>query len=802
MVESIPILIELIESGNRQGEVLYRYGRSLSLTGQAARSVWALDAAREDPDWFLQASQQLAIDAHRGGNFQFALDVFKRVHEQSPEALEDDLMGLLLEARVMLDIQDHFEEALVLIDSIIERFPEEETAIRMKAVALLGLRRPDEAYELLRAANVSPLKPAGDEPRIDDGATKEVPGATDGEAMKPAGSDELGESGDLYAEIPDDASEAFWCTVRVSFKREAGDFDDAEKVADDCLEKFPTDGGVIGQAIKLYSEVGKYDKVLGTLETAYKESPNDPQIRGAMLQQYEYLGRLKDVERILRKSIDEAEAAGQGDTPEMASHWVELAGFLMERNRVGEALLVFDSANKIIGENATPDLLLREAEALIRAKKYDEALTLAAKTPVEVHRVMLRGRIAFEKGAYQEALRELGEAALLWPDNAPTRFYRARAAEGIGDFDLAIEEYRQAIRSDPSLAPARERLAKLHLGEGDVREAAAILMFDSPRKSLTASVEMQVLMVEIETLRGSEPDLDIDPSVDYPIEKLRRDTIEVLGRALSLRANAKVAAAVLAELEKSSPAPLRGNFLRERVSLLLEIGEKDSAVLQARKGMDERPDDLDSQLALGRALVAGGRELERAEVLLRGVVENRSDDADAWTAIGDLEVQRKDLTKADESYDRALSIDPGHWAALAPRVEHLFQSGRSSDAVKRLESYVALDAPYDGRGALELARRLPDTEGTRERRLRLGKQALRFGAGQPAMDFLVALDPSLAPPPALDSEPSNPGDAKPSPPSARVDSDTSDTQAKASTGNAESTSAPTRPDDSVAEDEG
>ena len=116
MVASIPILIDLIESGNRKAEVLYRYGRALSLTGKRDRSVWALDSARDDPDWFVAASQQLALDASDTGNYEFAIDVFRRLHDETPEALDEDLFALLLEARVLINSQENFEEALELVD--------------------------------------------------------------------------------------------------------------------------------------------------------------------------------------------------------------------------------------------------------------------------------------------------------------------------------------------------------------------------------------------------------------------------------------------------------------------------------------------------------------------------------------------------------------------------------------------------------------------------------------------------------------------------------------------------------------
>ncbi len=746
MEQSIPILSELIESGNREGEILYRYGRALSLTGKPERSVWALDAAREDPEWFVRASQQLAIDAHLGENFDFAMEVFERLHAEAPAEMEGDLFALLLEARVLLDSQNHFEEALELINSILERFPEEDTAIRMKAVALLGLKRPDEAYEILRASNIAP---GGDA----DAEAKEKP-AEPGEAESDSVVDADGSTEDesdpgIYLELEEDTREAYWCAVRTSFKREAGELDEATKIVDECLVKYPSAAELITEAIKVYTETGRYDRVLETLEKAYEASPDDAEIRSALVQYLGRIGRTKDVEKMLRKTVDDDVAQGRGNAVETASHWVDLAGFLLEQDRVGEALVAFDSANKIIGDSASPDLLLREAEALIRAKEYDQAFAMAEKTPVEVHGLMLRGRIAFERGEYQKALDELGKAALLWPDNAPIRYYRARAAEGVGEFDLAIEEYRQAVRSESTLAEARERLARLHLAEGNVREASAILVFQSPRMPSAPSAAMQILMAEVAARRGTEPMLDIPPAPDYPPERVRAETIRALARGLSQRTNLKVAAGVLAELEKASVAPIRGAFLRERVVLLIANGDLDGAVAEARAGLKDRPDDLDSKLALGRALVARGSDLDEATRLLDEVLAKKPDDVDALTSRADLETRREQLAKADATYESALKVAPDHWEAFAPRIDHLEKAGKQSEAIQRLELYVARDAPYDGRGAHALARLLSsrdgaDDETARARSIRLAKQAIRFGAGQPAVDLLASLDPAAA----------------------------------------------------------
>ncbi|MFO0688239.1 MAG: tetratricopeptide repeat protein [Myxococcota bacterium] len=770
MEESIPILIELIESGSREGEIFYRYGRALSLSGKPERSIWALDAAREDPEWFVRASQQLAVDAQMGGNYDFALEVFKRLHEEAPEAIEDDPFALLLETRVLLDTQNHFEEALELVDSVIERFPEEETAIRMKAVALLGLKRPDEAYELLRSAGVRPDEGDGDEAKAEGGQNAKAEGgkkkakagaagaggkpgepgdealaaATEGGGEAAADPSDDEDDAGLYLEIEDDSREAYWCTVRASFKREAGEQDEAAKIVDECLAKHPDATELMTEAIKLYSERGRFDRVEEILQKAYAASPENAEIRDALVQFLSRVDRSKEVEAILRKAIADAEKAGQAGSVDAARLWVDLAGFLMSHDRVGEALVAFDKVNQIVGDNASPDLLLREAEALIRAKEYDEALKMADKTPVEVHQQMLRGRIAFERGEFQKAMDELGKAALQWPDNAPIRYYRARAAEGAGDLDLAVEEYRHAVRSDPKLSAARERLARLHLSEGNFREASSILTFQSPREPSDPSTEMRILMVEVETRRGTEPDLDIPADATHSNDVVRRETIRALSRGLAHRVGPRAAEGVLAEFEKESVPAIRGAFLRERVELMAASEDLDAAVKAARAGIKARPDDRDSQIALGRALARQGSALDEAEKVLKAVLEKFPNEVDVLTTLGDLAGKRGDLVAADGFYERALAIAPDHWDALAPLVDHLVKEGQGNTALARLETFVNRDAPYDGRGALELARRMAPDEANKEARVKLARRAIRFDAGTAGIEFLASIDPEAA----------------------------------------------------------
>lgn len=778
--ESLPLLVELIESGNRDAETFYRYGGALSLTGHPERATWALDAAMADPVWVVRAGQQLAVNAYRSGNLEFGLETLERLEQSRPEGDEAALPELLLRARMMIETNTRYEEALEVLEDVMDRFPDEDEAVRLKAAALLGLERPDEAYETIRAAGVA--LESDDESESAQAPAAEA-SAGDSLLADAAGSEDEGDSAgdsdlDLEVEVDRDEAggreeserEAYWCAIRVSFQRESRDLAEARKIADECLERFPDSIALLNEAVKLYGEVDPA-RVVDILRVAHEKNPQDLEIRRALTDVHLKSGRFDEAEAVIRKALDAARADEGAPPAQVAVLALDLADFLARRERTDDALVAFDEVRKILGAEMPPMVMLRHADALIVAKRYDEALEIANTTPVEVHRPMLRGRIAFEQGDYRKALAELDEAARVWPDNAPTRYYLARAAEGVGDFDRAIEEYRQAIRSDAALSAARERLARLHLAEGQVREAGTILRFRSPSKESTPSMAMKVLGVEVQSRLGIEPQLAIELEPGKSLHQLQRDTIGALARGLRGRAGAKTAGEVLAGIETQVDGALRGIITRERVEQLLQDGAIEEAVQIARKAALRSPDDDDVRVALGRALARTSGDLDEAERLLRSVVEKVADDAEAWAGLGEIAAARKDPAEAERSWDKALSLAPDSWEALDRLVTQLVASDRRPEAVSRLRQFLDRDSPYDGRAARVLALLLSDEPDRREEVVGLARRAVRFGGGPDAVELLLRLDPKAAArieaargeavPPAAKSTPKESANSKP-----------------------------------------
>jgi len=744
--QAIPLLRELISDGDRSGEVMYRYGRGLSLIGQPGRGIWALEEAQNDPEWFVNASQQIALDAFRGGNHEVALAAIESLksHDIGDYVYEDDLPTHILELRTLVETRRMYDEALALADTILEDHPDHEHVLRLKAVTLLGLKQTDAAYEVIKQAGITGRDPSAgdDDPGIaGDFAENPIVDAESEVILDPVPNSEGGDD----AASEDDQTAAYWCTVRTTFKREAGELAEAGEILDECLAKYPTDSGLLSQVGELYPLLGRTAEIEQVLLTAIEADPDRDDLRISYVQLLDGMGRDDEAEQALRDGIEVArqrstEGAG---LDKIARRLVDLGAFLVDHDRGAESIDHFGDAIEMLGRRASPDLLLRQAEALTLAGRFEEALELADLTIVEVHRPLIRGRVAFERADYETAIDELNEVARMWPDNAPSRYYLARAREGVGDFDLAVEDYRQAMRTDPKLSAARERLARLNLAEGLVRQAATILNFASPRESSTASGAMKLLTLETEIRMGQQPDLSMPQSSDLTAGELRRGAIRAIARGIAVGANPLEAEEAFAAFEPIVTGPKTiGVFVRERVQLLLDGGEPEAAIELARR-YRERADHPDLHVALARALTAAGSDLAEARTLLQGVDSDDTKDVRLVTALGEVEEKLGDGASALASFERALEIDEGHWPAMDGLVRQLVAQGRTDVALERLKVFLDRDNPYEGEAALVYAQLLPDGVSQADR-VRFTERALRFGAGTDALDYLREIDPERA----------------------------------------------------------
>ncbi|MFE2507598.1 tetratricopeptide repeat protein [Streptomyces naganishii] len=132
----------------------------------------------------------------------------------------------------------------------------------------------------------------------------------------------------------------------------------------------------------------------------------------------------------------------------------------------------------------------------------------AAATPVEQAAYVERaGRIAFDRGDREDALRHFDAALRLDPDQREARAGRGRALAALGRTEQALKAYHQAVDRRPSPQYLLE-LGELYQSLGREREAAAqyARLRDRVRQETAAGVDDELVLGRFEADHaGAEP---------------------------------------------------------------------------------------------------------------------------------------------------------------------------------------------------------------------------------------------------------------------------------------------------------
>ncbi|MCP4202742.1 MAG: tetratricopeptide repeat protein [bacterium] len=287
---------------------------------------------------------------------------------------------------------------------------------------------------------------------------------------------------------------------------------------------------------------------------------------------------------------------------------------------------------------------------------------------------------------------ELGELDL----GAAARIRRGAEAQVAGDFDTALEEYRQAVAADPENPEARQSLGGVLARKGEARAAAEQyrvarrILGDDP---LVLSNLGAVLMAEgelEEALQLLERSLDLDPTLQNArlalgallteqgrpsealihyralLERDRSNVDGLLGQAQALAAMGDGAAAVTAletALQSTAPPTTQARIHAELGSILARRRDAEGALAHLGAAIELDPRLGSARFARANLLGGLGRfreaALEYQEVirLAPASVPARLGGTTAWAMAGEF-------TKA------RICLEEGLEQAPAPELEH------------------------------------------------------------------------------------------------------------------------------------
>ena len=681
---SIAPLRALLATRPDDAELNFLYGRALAYT-QPNLSMWALREAMKDPEWLVPAGTQLAFVALAASDYNGVVEITRVILEREPE----NLRVLLMQANAYAHSKQNPELALATAKRMLEIDPSASEAYEPLILALLGLDRLEEAREALE------------------------------------------EAGRLLVELGMHESVRAWhCSTTAAFEQESGDIQQARETWIACLAAYPTDLDVVSSAVNFYDAQAEPDRSLEILRVALARVPASQFFRTMLAKRLHGSGDVAAAEAVLLE-------ATRSENPQLAATgWVDLGQFRRALGEYGAAADALEQALGLMreGGSASPQLLFEYADVLVLADRLDSAMEVAEDLSVPAHRELIRARVAQERREPARALEAFDEAHRLWPDNPWARYYAALAAEELGDFKRALEEYRNAVRIEPGATDARTRGAALLLAQGNLTNA--LIMLQTGRDKAPLGIEGQLLAMRLSGLRG-----DTARVAEF-FAMIETGDPEWAGQALAEAADglAELAGpAIATDMLAKAPGvdfndPRYVAALRALVRYSHEAGESAErrAVLTAI--FVAHPDSSVFQALRGLDLELSGASAEAVNAAYTRALELGPRNAWAMAGLGRLAFA-DDPEAALDFFDRAASADSSDPDPKLGAARALIASGMPDQAAERLDALL-LEHPFEVEAAVERA--LLDLErgiATLET-LERARRAVLFGGGADALELL------------------------------------------------------------------
>jgi tetratricopeptide (TPR) repeat protein len=438
-------------------------------------------------------------------------------------------------------------------------------------------------------------------------------------------------------------------------------------------------------------------------------------------------GDFEQSEQVLRAGLEI-------ESPELQSvTWAALADHYVAAEDLDAAAAAYEKSFELKPDPSTLEVLTL-ADIFARAGWNERALEVAKRLDNDTYRGLVEARVHLNQGRPRAALARLDEVLATWPDNPGARYYAARAAEQIGDFDRAIAEYRQSIRSRADFTEAGLRLARLYEAEGSGNRAWVAASHHV--RAHPEEPEGSVLMLRLAMRMGPEKRLR---SVLADLRKRK-----VWPRAIAVRADAvalRVGPEAAIEMLQSAPdidftRPRDVAALRSLCVHLVAAGRAAEADALIRSALAAHPDTGAFHEVRGLILERQGAPPAEVRAAYERAVALDPAEARALEALGRLSAEAGDLESALTYYQRAAAANPNERAALRRAATLLAAADRRRQAEAQWEALL-IEHPYDADAAMQLVRLRLERQADTDRTLELARRSVRFRGGPEARRLLA-----------------------------------------------------------------
>jgi tetratricopeptide (TPR) repeat protein len=674
---AIAELREILDTDPEHARANFMLAMAFQRTNQATLSVWPLEKAFNDPEFQVRAGLQL-------GNLHLALSnptdaarVATRLIEVAPENTE----AHRIRARAYL-ADKRFDDALVDAEWLIETEPAQPLGLVLKGSIFSDMERLEEAEQAFRKAI------------------------------------------ELTAEEPPD-NERAWIVLTSFLSKNIDDAERAEAAFAEAREAHPDSPALRGAYLTFLAGNERFEDAERVLREAIEREPESIQLRVALSSNLRAQDRIDEANAVLEAMTE--------DFP-IAASWQVLGRTRLDAEDFAGAREALERAVELAPADEALRFLL--AEAQVRDGDYDAARELAKGFERQPYQQFVEGLIAMEAEEFAAALEAFESGLRNWPDNAGARYNAGMAAQMLGDWDRAVNEFTEAARiemsasrisSDPFQTEAALQLARIYQRRANY--SSAVYWARTYLLHHQDDHDTMLLIARIQQQHGSVAQAreQLEALLDTPVAQEARIDLA------TLEFEAGDAAKGWKLLAAAEPGDFRAlSIAADRNMTDGNLGAALARIDEAEASGEYAEIDL---LALrGRVLHTGGKP-EEAEAVFRKAIELDPDHPATLAALATIEANGGQLEQAIATFERAAELEPQNASHSYHAGQLLLQLGRTEQAEAKLRAAARID-PGHAEARNDLAWLLSNDPAQLAEAYRVGSEAYRLNNASAFADTL------------------------------------------------------------------
>lgn len=457
--------------------------------------------------------------------------------------------------------------------------------------------------------------------------------------------------------------EIMYLYVTATKEKILGNLDKAAETFADVIRKDGGNHAAMYELADIYVIQKKFSDALFFAKSAVSANPKNKWYKELLAEIYEKLRQFSDAANIYAELVKEF--PGKGD------YYLGWAENLLQADKYDEALKVFDNIDRNFG--VSKDIGLQKQRIYLKMGKPDKAIAEMQKlidaNPRDSQLYGILAEIYQSQGQSEKALEAYEKLKAIDPNNPYLHLSLADFYRNKGDNEKSFQEL------------------KLAFSNNDLDVATKLQIFASYLMLIDGNEEMKKQASELnELLIATNPD-------DARVYNLSGRFLYTIKKVEDARTNFRKAVALDAS-----------GFENRQLLMGLdeELRDWDALIKDSEEAMEKFPSQPLSYLFNGEAKSFKKRNAEAIEAFKSGlklVVDNKELESNFYSLLGNSYHETGEHKKSDESYDKALEIDPKNVSVLNNYSYYLSLRGENllkADSMSKLSNVIVPDnASYE-----------------------------------------------------------------------------------------------------------